>query len=154
MVLRRDDLMPVTLSQVGVEKFIDLARKIAISVQNPRVGGPPTPGVTISFDVFIWIISKFVKTPIDLDATIEQTSPSRLPQLFVWGVRDPGIREGRGPKYFPGYQQGAWSYFLLDALRDGIPSEHIKMFRENLNLLAEYSVDDAKFFQIPPVPFK
>jgi len=147
--------MSIILSQLGVEEFIHRARDIGITVLQPRFGGSSGRGITISFDVFIWIISKFVIDNINLDASIEQSGPSSgLPQIYVWGTRDPGIRKNQGPRYLRGHQQGAWSYFLLDALRYGIPSEHIQMFRENLNLSDEYDINDDLFFQIPTVPFK
>ncbi|MGD2093665.1 MAG: hypothetical protein PVH77_01520 [Phycisphaerales bacterium] len=146
--------MEFILSEVGVHKFIEQARKMCPTVIDPFIGGKPSKETKISFDTFVKIISKFVKTSINLDASINQDSPSSMPELLVWGIRDPGIRNKKGAKFLPGHQQGAWSYYLCDAIRDGILPQHIQMFRENLNLLTEYGIDDNLFFQIPTILFK
>lgn len=146
--------MEFILSQVGIHEFFEQARKMCPTVLDPFIGGTPNKGVKLSFDTFVKIISKFVKTPIYLDASINQDSPSSVAELLVWGIRDPGIRNKKGAKYFPGHQQGAWSYYLCDAIRDGILHKHLQMFRENLNLLPEYDIDDDLFFQVPTTFFK
>jgi len=145
--------MNITLSQTGVSEFIEQACRIAITVNEPLLGGSSHDN-PIAFDVFVKIISKFIRSPVELEVTIEQNSPSSMPVLLVHGIRDHGIRNGQGRKYLPGHQKGAWSYYLYDALRDGIPSEHLKMLRENINLLPEYGIDNDKFFQIPTTFFK
>lgn len=147
--------MEFILSQIGIHEFIAQAHKMCLTVTDPFIGESPNKGVRISFDTFVKIISKFVKTTVQLDASINQASPSIMPELLVWGIRDPGIRNKKGAKYFPGHQQGAWSYYLCDAIRDGILPQHIQMFRENLNLLPEYDdIDGDLFFQVPTIFFK
>jgi hypothetical protein len=145
--------MKITLSQVGVSGFIEQARNIGITVNDPFIGESPNND-PVSFDVFIKILSKFVNSKVKLDAFIEQDTLSSMPTLRVNGIKDIGIRNKQGAKSLFKNQQGSWTYFLNDALRDGIPSQQVKMLRQNINLLPEYGIDNDKFFQIPNTFFK
>jgi hypothetical protein len=145
--------MKITLSQIGILAFLEQARSLAVTVTDPTVGGSPNDN-PVSFDVLIKMISKFVNSPVRLEAIIERDKISSMPVLRVKGVKDIGVRNKQGAKSLLKYQQGSWTYFLHDAIRDGIPVQQLKMLRQNLNLLPEHGIDDSKFFQVPTVFFK
>jgi hypothetical protein len=131
--------METRLNEISPEDFIGYARDRAGSVPEDDYYSSNKVGrhETLSFDVFIRIIYKYTERQmhsVHLNANIISTGDPELHFLCIWGIRDIGLREGKGAKYLPGYQEGTWSCIVEDALRIGILSEQVEQFRENLCL--------------------
>ncbi|MGD0077323.1 MAG: hypothetical protein ABSB91_01710 [Sedimentisphaerales bacterium] len=144
------------LNQDKPEQFKKYAHERAFRGRDNeyRYDGELHRGITISFNTFIGIIYKYcisavtAMSKVNLDAKIVPSANLRSHVLFIWGIRDIGIRDGKGPKYLKGYQEGVWSCELEQALRIGILSEQIEEFRKNLCLREEDGELDTSFFKV------
>ena len=143
--------MNESLSSLGAQKFIEHAYEVAaVNRAQIRRGGASGPKSTLSFDIFIKIISKYTanRSPVALDANIRNSSDINMHRLFVQGISDVGIRMKHGSRFLPGNQEGTWSCWLEEVLIKGVLAHQVSQLRETLNLLPEYGIDNNDFFQV------
>ncbi|OHB56978.1 MAG: hypothetical protein A2173_09275 [Planctomycetes bacterium RBG_13_44_8b] len=145
------------LKDSNAETFIKYAEDLLPSVlkgQYFKEVSRPNPDVTVSFQSLIKILDKYTKrrgSHVELDATI--ISKDEELYLYVVGISDVSLRQGKQPTRFPKYQKGSWSCDFKEALTKGIPPLRIRSLRESLSLTSYkdnvYGADNNFFWEKP-----
>jgi len=126
------------LSTDGGEKFIK--KTIALAPKDNQYNPsrkPPSPGTIMTYRSFIEVVSKYVKTPINLDA-IDSPDPQRGAKYYRIEFSGCRVRPTLRPNRI-------WELPLNRALRIGVQPEQVRQFRELFEL---HRVNDSEFYQI------
>ena len=150
----------ITLGKDGPEKFTEYACQL--STVSPGLYFKPiralnlTAHKAISFQDFILCVSKYTRRrwlhPVNLNAEVVPPEIGSFHRIVFTGIRDPGLWEGKNPKYFPGSQEGFWHCTLEDVLEYGLQPESVAVFRGVFNLTRQHGHGDDGFFDRTKAP--